>query len=351
MVALLAALWAGLSRLGWGLPPLQPGLSLAHGPLMVSGFLGTLIGVERAIALERRWTYLAPALSGLGGLLFAVGVPDPAPQLLMALGSAALVAVFGLIVRRQPALFTATMTLGAALWLAGNLLWLAGWPLYRVVPWWAGFLVLTIAGERLDLSRLLHLAPASVSLYLAALGVYLAGLALTLAAPAAGMRLAGAGSIFLALWLLAFDIARRRLRQPGLTRFIAISLLSGYVWLGVSGVLWLLAGNAVAGPLWDAMLHTVFVGFVFSMIFGHAPIIFPAVLGLPIPFRPAFYVPLALLHASLLLRVAGDIAGWLALRQWGGLLNEVALLGYVLVVVQAVRQGSRQQMSMASPKL
>lgn len=41
------------------------------------------------------------------------------------------------------------------------------------------------------------------------------------------------------------------------------------------------------------------------MVFGHAAIIFPAVLKVKIPYHPAFYVPLALLHASLALRVAG----------------------------------------------
>uniref|UniRef100_UPI00397A8013 hypothetical protein n=1 Tax=Salmonella sp. SAL4432 TaxID=3159887 RepID=UPI00397A8013 len=41
--ALLAGLWAGLLRLGWPVPLPQPLLPAAHGPLMVSGFLGTLI--------------------------------------------------------------------------------------------------------------------------------------------------------------------------------------------------------------------------------------------------------------------------------------------------------------------
>lgn len=39
---LLTAMWAGLLRLGWNWPPLQPTLPMLHGPLMVSGFLGTL---------------------------------------------------------------------------------------------------------------------------------------------------------------------------------------------------------------------------------------------------------------------------------------------------------------------
>jgi hypothetical protein len=35
------------------------------------------------------------------------------------------------------------------------------------------------------------------------------------------------------LGLATFDIARRTVRQSGVTRFIAVCLLSGYVWLGV----------------------------------------------------------------------------------------------------------------------
>ena len=55
ILALLAALWAGLMRLGWRLPALTPSLALAHGPLMISGFLGTLITLERAVALKQKW--------------------------------------------------------------------------------------------------------------------------------------------------------------------------------------------------------------------------------------------------------------------------------------------------------
>ena len=65
ILALLAALWAGLVRLGWSLPVGPPGvLYVAHGPLMVCGFLGTLISLERAVALGEGWSYAAPTLSG-----------------------------------------------------------------------------------------------------------------------------------------------------------------------------------------------------------------------------------------------------------------------------------------------
>ena len=43
-IALAAGLWAGLARLGWVIPPLAPHHPTAHGPLMLGGFLGALIG-------------------------------------------------------------------------------------------------------------------------------------------------------------------------------------------------------------------------------------------------------------------------------------------------------------------
>ncbi|RME48464.1 MAG: hypothetical protein D6791_03275 [Chloroflexi bacterium] len=337
MLALLAALWAGLVRLGWHLPPLRPSLPIAHGPLMVSGFLGTVIALERAVALRLRWTYIAPALTGLGALLLIAGLSATAGPLLLTLGSLGLVAVFGVIVRRQTALFTVTMGLGALAWLVGNALWLAGWSIPQVVLWWAGFLVLTIVGERLELSRLLNLPQSVRMVFLGATGLFGAGLIVALFNLGAGTRLAGLGMVALALWLGRYDIARRTVRKAGLTRFIAVCLLAGYVWLGVSGVLALLQGGVMAGPRYDATLHALFLGFVFSMIFGHAPVIFPGVMGVTIPFRPGFYGHLALLHASLLLRVVGDVAGWLPGRQWGGLLNVVALLLFLANTARVTR--------------
>ncbi|MFN3928718.1 MAG: hypothetical protein ACK4OK_03690, partial [Thermoflexus sp.] len=96
-----------------------------------------------------------------------------------------------------------------------------------------------------------------------------------------------------------------------------------------------------AGPLYDARLHAVLVGFVFSMIFGHALIIFPAVLRVNLPFSRALYLPLALLHLSLLLRLAGDLGGIFEVRRWGGLLNGVAILLFLVLMARAIRKGRK----------
>jgi hypothetical protein len=76
-----------LRRAGWALP-LAPGLELTdHAALLVSGFLGTLIGLERAVALRIAWTFLAPALSGLGGLSLLSGGSRALPAALFTAAS------------------------------------------------------------------------------------------------------------------------------------------------------------------------------------------------------------------------------------------------------------------------
>lgn len=61
-VALLSGLNAALVRLEVWAPVASDRLGDVHGQVMVLGFLGTLISLERAQALGRAWAFLAPAL-------------------------------------------------------------------------------------------------------------------------------------------------------------------------------------------------------------------------------------------------------------------------------------------------
>lgn len=339
-LSLLGGLWAGVVRLG--LTPRLPtlGLTLDHGPLMVAGFLGTLISLERAVTLEKLWAYGAPVFAGLGGLALLVGLPPSAHYILTAAGSLLLVSVFVFLWLRQPAGFLVTMGMGAFLWFVGLVLLYLGYPFYRAAPWWIGFLVLTIAGERLELSRLLGLPRWSRSAFILAQATFLAGIVVGLLQFKTGIRVAGFGLVALAAWLLRYDMVWRTVRQPDLPRFMAICLISGYSWLAIGGILWLLLCDFfAAGPYYDAMLHAIFVGFVFSMIFGHAPIMFPSVTGHAMAFQRAFYGHLLLLHLSLLLRLGGDLGLWIPGQGWGGVFNAIAILFFLANSVRAVKLG------------
>lgn len=342
LVALLAGLWAGLLRLGLDVPELRPALAGLHGPLLVLGFLGTQIGLERAVALRRRWPYLAPAAAGAGALWLLLGLPLAAGQALLAVAGLALTAVSVAVYRLAPAMHNAIMGLGAAAWAAGAIAWLAGAEISRVVPLLAAFLVLTIVGERLELSRLRRPPASARLLLLIPVLAFAAGALLVLADPVAGVRLAGAGLLGQALWLARYDVARRTIRVPGATRYMAVALLCGYVWLAVGGVVWLVQGDLLgAGFAYDAMVHAIFIGFVFSMVFAHAPVIVPAVLGVALPYRPSFYAPLALLHIGLVVRLLGGELGSIEAWRWGGVASEVAIVAF-LALAAASAIGARR---------
>ncbi len=283
---------------------------------MVSGFLGVLIPLERAVAIRQRWMFLVPVLSGLGWVVFLIA-PEVGGLLLTA-GSVGTLAILVVMVRREAHIHTITMAFGALAWVIGNLLWVSGLPIFQIVYWWMAFLILTIGGERLELSRVLKPTPAQVRVFILSAAALLAGAILALFNLDWGARVSGLSMLVLALWFLKNDLARRNLRHANpLTRYIAICLFGGFIWLGVGGALQLMVGATYAGPYYDAVLHAVFLGFVMSMIFGHAPIIFPAILGVPVNFHPAFYGHLVLLHLSLILRVAGDLSNQLAIRRYG----------------------------------
>ncbi len=334
--ALLLGLWAGLSRAGWDIPS-DVQWDARHGPLMISGFLGTLITMERAVGSGWRWAYAGPALAGAGAVaLVVVGPLDPS-QLLFTGASLVLTALFALLLFRYQQLPLAVLLVGALLWLAGNLFWLNGDGLPRVTPWWVAFVVVTITGERLELTVYTTRRRRARVLFLLALAPLLAGLLLTREDQQTGQQVAGAGMIALALWLFRFDIARRSIRRPEPARYIASSLLAGYAWLAAGGLIWLLGPEIKTGFVYDATLHAILLGFVISMVFGHALIILPGTMRLHIDFHRRFYAHLLLLHASVALRLFADFETDFDLRRWAGLLNATAILIFLASTFAAAR--------------
>ncbi len=336
IAALIVGVGAGLARIGVPVPDHAAAVAAQHGPLLIGAFFGTVIALERAVAIGRLWAFLGPLASGCGGVALISGHAGIAPWLLTAGGVVLLMATLD-VLRRQPALFTLTLALGALPFVIGTVAWSANQPLHAMLPWWLAFLVLTIAGERLELSRLLPPSPVAIRIFVAILVVF--GVALTTLAQPWGPQLFGAALLALALWLAKQDVARRTVRGRGLTRFIAVCLLAGYAWLAVAGVVMLATGLVPGTRAYDAALHALLLGFVFSMVFGHAPIIFPAILRVKMPWHPSFYIPLALLAATLALRLAGDASGEVLLLRAGAIGNAVALAAFLVNTVAAILRG------------
>lgn len=332
--ALLGGLGSGLARLGLHVNAQSLEWIHVHGPLMICGFLGTLICLERAVALawRYRWSVFVPIVNALGAVTLLLMPAAMLPKSFLTLGSLGLLLLFGLMLWLHPSHDVAIMAAGALCWVFGNILWLSGKPVYQVVHLWTAFLILTIVGERLELSRVLRLTQRSERLLLSTAAVYLTGVMLSVFNLDWGLPLLGLGAILMALWLLRYDIARRTIRQSGLPRYIAACLLLGYAWLGFGGLAAVWKGAIFAGPDYALVLHAFLLGFVFSMIFGHAPIILPALTGLQLRFTPLFYGPLVLLHVTLMYRMYGNIIVDLAARQLGGLLNAAAILLFLAIM-------------------
>lgn len=349
-LALLAGLDAGLLLLGVPAPVSTARLPDAHGMVMVLGFVGTVIALERAVALRRPMGFAAPALLGVGGLLVTSPAPLRLGQSAFALGTAALVLVYIPLWRRQRDDSVLIQAFGAVLATGGALLWLGGMPVARLLPWLAGFVVLTIAGERLELARVMLLAASTVRQLIGVAAMITVGTVLTLLWPTVGYLVLGLSLLWLVGWLLVHDVTRRTIRAKGLPRFMAGCLLTGYVWLAVAGAIWVLAGGVTQGPGYDAVIHAVFLGFTMSMIMAHAPVILPAVLRCRLPYHPVMIAPPVLLHASLLLRLCvGDGHGVDLARQIGGSLNVVALLGFAVITAGAVIRAGRPRPGATPP--
>jgi len=331
----LVALFAGLARLG--IPVSSAGARAAsHGPLFVLGVFFPLIALERAVALGTRTGYVVPLLGLVAGIGMVANVP--ALRILSAIAAGTLLLLNAALWRKQPSAHLVLMLVGSVCLVVGSVAFALDVSVSEVVLSWMGFFVLTIVAERIELAR--FAAPPRLALH-AILGLAFALAGLTLLDLFLGGRTTRAVGVLLALtgaWLLRYDLARRTLRQAGLPRFAASAALLAAGWLLCSGLLLCCYGLPAAGPVYDAILHGVFVGFVLSMVFGHAPIILPAVARTAVPFHPVFYAPLLALHCGLLARWSGDLAGVPLLRQAGGLANAVALAAFPIAVMWARRR-------------
>lgn len=345
MLVLVGGVLAGLARMGMLVSSLGAQVAGWHGALLIAGFFASVIGLERAVALGHPIWYSAPAASGLGGLLILAGHPTLSVVTCL-IGSVILLIGSLQVVRTLPTLFTVTLAGGAFALVLGNVVWWISGVVAFAVPLWFVFLVLTIAGERLELTRLRPPQPASRYLFV----ILLASCALA-AGVATGHDLDGGPTrplaavlLAFALWLMRYDVARHNLSQKGLPRFVAISLLVGYGQLAFGACLGLDGAFTLGHPWRDAALHAVLLGFVFSMVMGHAPVIFPAVMRVRIPYHPAFYAPLAVLQGALLLRELGVLANVSSLQRTGAIGNAGALVLLVLTLLVRIRIGKREKL-------
>ena len=341
---------AALLLLGLQAPLTAERLPQLHAGLMVFGFVGTFIVLERAVAARHWWGFASPAMLGLGSLVLLSPLPVQVGKAMLVVGMLALLGVYLVVWRRQAAAATAIQVLGAVSGLAATVLWLAGTEVASLVPGMVSFLVLTIAGERLELARISPVVTPAVERLGLAAALALAGSASVcplwpgVGYPLLGLSLIGACGVAVPL--------RRRDPAGALDRAAPIHGGLPAERLRVArrrGRDLVADGPGRLRLGYDAVLHSVFLGFVISMIMAHAPVILPAVLRKPLPYRPFLGIPVVLLHVSLVLRVFGDARELPAAVQWGGALNVTALLLFVVLAVASRRGGPSRARRTPSP--
>ncbi|MFO7257825.1 MAG: hypothetical protein DIU61_009030 [Bacteroidota bacterium] len=337
-INLVAGVLAGFGRLGLSFP-----LSHAvihHGAIMVGGFLGTLISLEKVIPLKRKALLIIPVVSALSIIPFSSDMLPVGAGLLLA-ASAGLAGVYLTYLSRQRALHLYVMFGGAICWVIGNGVLFHGRFFPAAFPWWMGFLLFTIVGERLELSKFLPVSSRARAILFAFMALVVAGLIVPF--HEYGSYIAGVGMAGIAVWLMRFDMVGISIRKEGLTRFIGYALMSGYCALMLEGVFLLSLPDVPFA--YDIIVHTFFLGFVFSMIFAHGPIILPGVLGVAVkPYHPLLYLPLVLLVSSVVLRI---LAGMNVLpyefRITSAWMTASAMILYFVTLVSMLIYASRKK--------
>ena len=84
------------------------------------------------------------------------------------------------------------------------------------------------------------------------------------------------------------------------------------------------------------------LGFVMSMIFAHAPIIFTSVIRRRLPYHKVLYVPVGLLHGGLALRVLADCAQHTTALQSGGVVTIIAVIGFLACGITLTSKEARR---------
>ena len=348
-ISLLAGLDGALLLLGVWSPVTSTRLSEWHGPLMVLGFVGTVICLERAVALGHRLAFLVPAVSGLGVIVLLAPLPFDSARAglaLLTLAQLGLLTIYVPLWRRSHDDAIVIQGAGAFCAAGAAALLTTGVHVSQIVGWLACHMILTICGERLELSRLTMARNRALPALCLAV---VAALLVSVVSPAIGWRVLGVVLIGLAVWLCRHDVARGGLRRGGQAAYIGTLLMVGYLWLATAGIVCTVQGPPISRSGYDAVVHSLVLGFTMGMILGHAPIILPAVLQVRLEWTTWFWLPAFLLEASLLVRIGiGDGLDRSAAVQAGGTVNVLSLLTLVAVIATHIQPRTRARTHLKS---
>ncbi|CUS99586.1 hypothetical protein [Candidatus Chrysopegis kryptomonas] len=340
VLAVVLGVWRIALTRGFELPSI-PDIFPPHGNLMVGAFLGTLIIFERMFALPVKWLLWVPYIWGLSAIAIHTD--------LIYFKVLSLLALLGWGIHRFIAYrtfkhfgiplieFLSYVVLSVALF---NQNGLAG----SVESALAGlsFAIAVIGVERIELT--LSSEKKSAKIVYALLIVYLLVLVLNLSFYNLPIQIFGFMLIFVALGMIYNDpvvisaFRRSRLPQTPLHKFSRETLFVGYFWLFLGG-LFLIFWDFMPMQK-DVVYHSIGLGFIFTMILSHAPVVLGSTLSkMPkkSPSRFLFYA----FQSMTLIRILADIfvSNFVELWMWSGwitgTLHFVIFIAYILTVLKS----------------
>jgi hypothetical protein len=317
-VFLILGLFTGFSRFGLIYFP----LSFHHGVLMLNGFAGGVITVERLLSKPNdRWILIGLILLISGLTLYLMGFEFG--LLLVAANIAILFLKETYVLIEKQSQNGVYQLVGLLSWFIGNLKFYQNGFYPAAVPFFIVFILMLIVGTRLckmgkeDVIGLVLSFAIFFSFWLGFHGY--------------GQAIYGVGLALLGIRLAYLEI------KNGSKHLLA--LVVAYCWLLITGISSLFSDHILYS--YDLVLHALFLGFFFSMIFINAPDALLKKLGLEsLKTYPNFWV-LFLAFGLIIRLIVGDLFQVQVARNVGGFLN---LLTIILYAVSLLFQGIRNHM-------
>ncbi|WP_420578275.1 hypothetical protein [Ekhidna sp.] len=314
-VFLILGLFTGLSRFGLIYFP----LSFHHGVLMLNGFGGGVITVERLLSKPNdRWILIGLILLISGLTLYLMGFEFGLLLVAVNVGILFLKETLQLVEKRsQNGVY---QLVGLLSWFIGNLKFYQNGFYPAAVPFWIVFILMLIVGTRL--SKMGKEDVISLVLSFAIFFSFWLGFH-------------GYGQAIYGIGLIALSVRLGYLESKYKGKHLA-AVLMAYSWLLIAGISSLFSDYILYS--YDLVLHAFFLGFFFSMIFINAPDALLKKLGLEeMKTHPNFLV--VFLSIGLFARlIIGDLFQIQLARNIGGILNLLAIILYVTsLLFQAIR--------------
>lgn len=341
VLGVLLGIWKIALLRGISVPPI-PHLLPPHGNLMVGGFLGTLILFERMFALPKKSLLWVPYIWGLSVLFVHTN------HIFKFLN---FIALFGWGIHRFIAYrtfkrigiplieFLAYVVLSSALITPDGLAGSFASALSAL-----SFAITIIALERIELTMSAERKSARV-VYLILI-IYLFILLIDLLVYDFPPQLFGFFLILIAFGMIYNDpvalSAFRRFRTSGtpLSRFSRETLIVGYIWL-FFGALSLIFLDFISLKR-DVVYHTLGLGFIFTMILSHAPIILGVILS-KVPDKPPSRFLFYMFQLMTFLRIFTDLfySEFFKIWVWSGVITGTLHFSIFIFYILTVLKGFR----------